>query len=888
MNAFADYGGFQTNGIEFGDYQIDLYDNLDKNLFMNDGIITDRLDKSITTIALDEDRINTNDKKISTYSDGSSSPGKPIVAGISMIRDPVYAAEKIDQNMCQNINIPKNIGQRGNALSGCGWYYIEDNLKPSLCMYGTEKGPFIKDNLPIGGTWIWNVQTAQKLEEMKYCRRFRLCEQMNTFSESAIVRCGFCLNKGYAVPILGTNEKYPNEPQSCGGDKLIIDTSKCNTPILPTINTSDGTACGNYGKPSADNSSREYTKAECDKLNGEYMSNGDCISATGQIFNSECKDLNIPVQIYQQNFGTNTQFQSGQPNFGISSFVQSGQPNISAQTGNNFGSDSLCATNTGAVSVYCLEAIARSLGFKKDGGILQMIYDPTMMNDKIISDAIKILRNDGINIPNSVFGNGSIDKESATNIYNTIYSSITLGKTKRIKYAASILVTGDDLGYDICNDPTNEEEGNTLECLQREFRKTGCQASGAAYPNSSNMNMYAKNKKNENIASFKKLYDSIKDTDPIAQSNNINNCLGTNFNAYDKVVQEQRDELELLKSTSKKLITDPISLETYKSRANLVGTIYNATSSYVLSFDLTITGYREWGNICHFTTEQSGNGNKMPAIYLKPGTSKLICFIADTTNRDFNIVTGVLPLNKKVRVTVRCVDDNPTITVDGVGSWSGKQPDKRIDPGNLPVKAFVSNGNPLPAIIGNMIYSVYPEYKGCFNDKEDRAISQKIATGTGTEPMTTSRCALLAMKNQSNTFGIQNGQECWIGLNPDYSKYGKSTNCAANAGPMKQHVYTVKPLFMGSYKKSQGQYIDSRDLIGTDSGNGIRVCHEKCSTDANCVGITYNSHAKTCSRYSSNPRLLSAWTSTAYEKFGFGSISSEKAKLNAEAASLQK
>ena len=501
MNSFTDYNELAMDNVAYTNYQAKYYDGLDKNLFLNDGLIADQV-ANATSTANNETYEESNQNQ-NQYEKPKKDPYGSF--GITISSDPSDSLEKFNQTMCKPVTMPSDIPTRSvSSIFGCGWYYIDDPLKPSICTYGTQTEPVFKNDLPLNGEWIWNIETAQKKEEMKYCRRFQFCEQMNSDALKNVGKCGFCINKGYAVPVNGDQEKYPNEQDACG-EPVIVDPKMCRSTALPTVLTSDGTSCDVFGMPSADNFTRVYTTEECDKLNGKFMANGDCVSPTGQVFNHECKALNTPVDIYQQ-----------------------ASP-----------SEDVCKTDTGGVSIPCLIAVAKSLGFKKDGGILKLLSDATMRKDNTILNAITILRTAGINIPNSALGFGKIDKESATSVYSEIYNSLRTGYKQRTKYAASILISGDDLDYDPCNDPTDDTDSTSLMCVQRAFRQTGCQASGTAYPNSNLIKSYAGMTINEIKARFSKLYESMNNSDPIEQSRSIEQCLGPSFKGYNSVVDSQ-------------------------------------------------------------------------------------------------------------------------------------------------------------------------------------------------------------------------------------------------------------------------------------------------------------------------------------------------------------
>ena len=83
-----------------------------------------------------------------------------------------------------------------------------------------------------------------------------------------------------------------------------------------------------------------------------------------------------------------------------------------------------------------------------------------------------------------------------------------------------------------------------------------------------------------------------------------------------------------------------------------------------------------------------------------------------------------------------------------------------------------------------------PKYIGCYKDTNARAIPDLI----GGYYTSVEQCAKDAY-NRNNTYniiGLQNGNECWAGFNPDYAKYGYEIGCsAALGGPWTNQVYSI-------------------------------------------------------------------------------------------------
>jgi len=59
-------------------------------------------------------------------------------------------------------------------------------------------------------------------------------------------------------------------------------------------------------------------------------------------------------------------------------------------------------------------------------------------------------------------------------------------------------------------------------------------------------------------------------------------------------------------------------------------------------------------------------------------------------------------------------------------------------------------------------------YRGCFGDAEPRAIPTRLNNVESKE-----ECEAQAIENGFDTFGLQNGNECWCGVDPQYNIYNK-------------------------------------------------------------------------------------------------------------------
>jgi hypothetical protein len=81
-------------------------------------------------------------------------------------------------------------------------------------------------------------------------------------------------------------------------------------------------------------------------------------------------------------------------------------------------------------------------------------------------------------------------------------------------------------------------------------------------------------------------------------------------------------------------------------------------------------------------------------------------------------------------------------------------------------------------------------YQGCFNDSvSNRAIPQMLVNNISF----VSQCELAANTDGGvNVIGIQDGDQCFGGLNSNYSQYGPATGCAVMGGNLTSQVYVFK------------------------------------------------------------------------------------------------
>lgn len=399
---------------------------------------------------------------------------------------------KSKNKLCVSAQTPKDLPARTGALAECGWYYIDDPTKSSVGLLGTRDGPLSFKNLPEGGEWMWDLRKAQQKEEIKHCKRVKKCSLINCTAFKG--KCGFCKSKGFGVPILKSGKQKYKIPLSdlCEGP-IVLNGSKCAKPLESVIKTSNGKTCKSFGYPSPNNEMRLYSKTECRALGGLLKSGGVCVSKSGTSYSEECRNLNKPAS------------------------SKNGPVRVAR--------NDCTPDKNGKLTPKCLVSIARGLGFSESGGMIRIISTQSKPTSNELL-AIKTLKANGVPVSKSLLIDGNVDELTAGNAFNKIYEAMK-GADTDVKEAATLLVNG-DTSFDPCSpNILNASSKIPVKCLQREFRKVGCQASGKAYPKETNSNNLKILPLKKVTSTFQNLYNSMTDAkSPLKQQKAVKNCLG--------------------------------------------------------------------------------------------------------------------------------------------------------------------------------------------------------------------------------------------------------------------------------------------------------------------------------------------------------------------------
>ena len=467
---FQQAGNGMGDARAFGDAQrIYFNDQADKALYTN------------PSLNLPADTVNAALASVDT--DLSSSPD--IDYSNFFVTDPSgYFFEK-ERAMCANIDVPKNLPSRKpRDRVGCGWYFYSDASRKSEGKIGTSRGPLFT-NLQ-GGEWIWDLAKAQEKEEKKYCKSLKTCDAgLETAATKPLGPCGFCKDKGHAIPIQ-TNGAVKYSDTSCGSTGK-RSAAECIEP--PVVTASNGVGCGTAGRPSSNGEQRLYTQAECETLlKGIYNTqDSTCKSKDGVIsYSVQCAPLNNPIV-----------------------------------------PTSPCTPVAGRLTTACLESLARSIGFTGSGAMLKLISRGASAtpsdNDALAFDILR--KEGGLTVTPEYYRGGPLTVQQVQSAYEQVFS-LRNNPSSRVSTAAKWLSVG-GVEMNFCDIAPTERGPFSTVCLQRAFRSAGCQPAGKKYPSERVAVSDLANLTWEQVnSSFTSLYNRMKSTDAATQDAALNDCLG--------------------------------------------------------------------------------------------------------------------------------------------------------------------------------------------------------------------------------------------------------------------------------------------------------------------------------------------------------------------------
>jgi hypothetical protein len=461
------FGQFLDDQKAFADRQdIYFHDKAEKGILTNPGLILAGLNEAVAQP--DYDLPNNQFKDMTRF----------------FMEDPENAWTEQDNALCRGAKHPRDLPARAQKdRVSCGWYFFEDPDKKSVGAIGSRVGPALPGSLPPGGTWIWNRAEASRREDIKLCKAVKSCEFIDL--DNIRGKCAFCVEKGHGVPISGNGDlRYPDDPEASCGTSLIKRGGDCAVPADEEVLAGNGRSCGTAGRPSSDGSKRIYTAAECTGLGGQHLEGGLCVRPDdGGSFSVECAGLNTP---------------------------------LTSKTG--------CPI-TGPLDRACATQIANLNGFGSTGGIVTMINGVQPSN--MTNDAIRALQAAGVETPFADILGNKVDANTLNRLLQNIATVAARRDKSDAAKAAAFMINGTP--FNPCSSYKPDQTGPfNIDCLQRAFRRVGCQAGGAKYPNErSAVSEFASMTWSDANAMFKKTFDDMKSADPKTQDMALKNCLGS-------------------------------------------------------------------------------------------------------------------------------------------------------------------------------------------------------------------------------------------------------------------------------------------------------------------------------------------------------------------------
>lgn len=434
------FGIFRDMQTEYTDAQrINFHDSAGKEILINKGLqlggINDALKQADMYLPTSPDR------DYSVY-----------------FREDDNAFQEQDIKLCRGAIHPRNLSRQPRATIGCAWWYVDNPTSPSTGALGRVREPIdtsLSQTHP-GGRWVWNLEEAAKLEDIKKCKRVRSCDAIN--ADGIRGECGFCHEKGYAVPIDGAgNPKYPESEEGNCGESVVLKADGCITAQQEIANAVTASPDVEY----------------------EYDENGNVVNT-------------ITEQIIQVS--------------------------------------NVCDPDrNGKLSRDCLISLAKSVGMGEGGSIIKMIRGRSSPSN-IDQYAIRLLTKDlGLSIPDAILGDGTTTRDTASSTYSRIVQGMNVGSTEMVREAAKWLSIG-TTNFDICGFRDTDMGPFPIDCLQREFRKAGCQPAGRSAPTEENAGTYNSYSFGQVKQYFKGIYDRMKTTSNSAQQDAaIMDCLGVSF-----------------------------------------------------------------------------------------------------------------------------------------------------------------------------------------------------------------------------------------------------------------------------------------------------------------------------------------------------------------------
>jgi hypothetical protein len=183
--------------------------------------------------------------------------------------------------------------------------------------------------------------------------------------------------------------------------------------------------------------------------------------------------------------------------------------------------------SNGNLSRNCLLSLSQGMGYTNKGAIVQFIKQTKRIPSDYDTMAMNLVKSMGVSIPNAILGTGDISQDEAIEVFTNIKNQCTSASEELFREAAKWLVYGSE-NFDPCDLPNNATGPFVPQCVQREFRKAGCQVGGNEYPVGKKLSEYNLMSWGNIKSAFSSLFKSMTTDNGEEQDVAVKKCLGVN------------------------------------------------------------------------------------------------------------------------------------------------------------------------------------------------------------------------------------------------------------------------------------------------------------------------------------------------------------------------
>lgn len=387
-----------------------------------------------------------------------------------------------EDEKCRAFGHPKLLQGLRNSLNpnseqvrtgvGCGWWYVDEPSIPSVAAFGySPDTTFTGRSGPMYPEKLpAGGEWIWDLPRAIEREEIKRCKTVTTCSLiSATDGCGFCPSKGHAIPVNdnGTVKYSTNDDGNCGDAANIVTTST-NCPVRNIV-------------------PRYYA--------------GD--------FNYDVNGNPIIDEQYR--------------------LIKEGEQGIEVRDP--------CVLQNGRITKECRLQMALQLARCEEGsGLHRIIEQEGNLSETDRLAKYYLEKRGGITLPGSLWepigtaATKPLSKTDAEELMKSIYTMSSSGPLTQQRAAALWFIN--ETPFNPCDfDDSYTGPDLPLQCVQREFRKAGCQAAGSAYPTTDlNLKAFSGMTYGAIKTQFRDLYAKMNDLSRFKnvreQDETIRQCLG--------------------------------------------------------------------------------------------------------------------------------------------------------------------------------------------------------------------------------------------------------------------------------------------------------------------------------------------------------------------------